>query len=226
MKPIIPLCLVAILTFSGCGGDPAPTVTPTPPSATPTMVLPSSTPVVTPEPTETVMPQEIEDMRPAIQAHLYTLYGGDMEGSDMDAYYMWVALHNFVDLVGEDHALITVEDGNWKVPRQGMQECATYLFADYDELPSLPEGFEEVIRYDETWDAYFMGQMGGTGTDVLTISQWQEVDEGYELTASLHIAGVETEAMNWTVTLASNTYSDGITDPLCSMTVSSVTMQD
>ncbi len=141
--------------------------------------------------------------------------------------FFWGALYRELGLYADASSLITVEEsGEIKVPRQTAQEFATGLFADYSDLPALPESLSSMIRYDEGWDAYFLspGDRGLSAAELLTASLTE--DGGYDMTARLYDVTDSSDICVYRFHLVPNAYADGITEPLFLYSVESMSLQE
>lgn len=141
--------------------------------------------------------------------------------------FFWGALYRELGLYADASSLITVEEsGEIKVPRQTAQEFATGLFADYSDLPALPESLSSIIRYDEGWDAYFLspGDRGLSAAELLTASLTE--DGGYDMTARLYDVTDSSDICVYRFHLVPNAYADGITEPLFLYSVESMSLQE
>ena len=152
------------------------------------------------------------------------------QGQDYDPFspeFFWAALYRELGLYADASSLITVEEsGEIKVPRQTAQEFATGLFADYSDLPALPESLSSMIRYDEGWDAYFLspGDRGLSAAELLTASPTE--DGGYDMTARLYDVTDSSDICVYRFHLVPNAYADGITEPLFLYSVESMSPQE
>ena len=152
------------------------------------------------------------------------------QGQDYDPSspeFFWGALYRELGLYADASSLITVEEsGEIKVPRQTAQEFATGLFADYSDLPALPESLSSMIRYDVGWDAYFLspGDRGLSAAELLTASPTE--DGGYDMTARLYDVTDSSDICVYRFHLVPNAYADGITEPLFLYSVESMSPQE
>lgn len=152
------------------------------------------------------------------------------QGQDYDPSspeFFWGALYRELGLYADVSSLITTEEsGEIKVPRQTAQEFATGLFADYSDLPALPESLSSMIRYDEGWDAYFLspGDRGLSAAELLTASLTE--DGGYDMTARLYDVTDSSDICVYRFHLVPNAYADGITEPLFLYSVESMSLQE
>ena len=152
------------------------------------------------------------------------------QGQDYDPSspeFFWGALYRELGLYADASSLITTEEsGEIKVPRQTAQEFATGLFADYSDLPALPESLSSMIRYDEGWDAYFLspGDRGLSAAELLTASPAE--DGGYDMTARLYDVTDSSDICVYRFHLVPNAYADGITEPLFLYSVESMSLQE
>ncbi len=152
------------------------------------------------------------------------------QGQDYDPSspeFFWGALYRELGLYADASSMITTEEsGEIKVPRQTAQEFATGLFADYSDLPALPESLSSMIRYDEGWDAYFLspGDRGLSAAELLTASLTE--DGGYDMTARLYDVTDSSDICVYRFHLVPNAYADGITEPLFLYSVESMSLQE
>ena len=152
------------------------------------------------------------------------------QGQDYDPSspeFFWGALYRELGLYADASSLITTEEsGEIKVPRQTAQEFATGLFADYSDLPALPESLSSMIRYDEGWDAYFLSpeDRGLSAAELLTASLTE--DGGYDMTARLYDVTDSSDICVYRFHLVPNAYADGITEPLFLYSVESMSLQE
>ena len=152
------------------------------------------------------------------------------QGQDYDPSspeFFWGALYRELGLYADASSLITTEEsGEIKVPRQTAQEFATGLFADYSDLPALPESLSSMIRYDGGWDAYFLspGDRGLSAAELLTASPTE--DGGYDMTARLYDVTDSSDICVYRFHLVPNAYADGITEPLFLYSVESMSLQE
>ena len=152
------------------------------------------------------------------------------QGQDYDPFspeFFWGALYRELGLYADASSLITTEEsGEIKVPRQTAQEFATGLFADYSDLPALPESLSSMIRYDEGCDAYFLspGDRGLSAAELLTASPTE--DGGYDMTARLYDVTDSSDICVYRFHLVPNAYADGITEPLFLYSVESMSPQE
>ena len=152
------------------------------------------------------------------------------QGQDYDPSspeFFWGALYRELGLYADASSLITTEEsGEIKVPRQTAKEFATGLFADYSDLPALPESLSSMIRYDEGWDAYFLspGDRGLSAAELLTASLTE--DGWYDMTARLYDVTDSSDICVYRFHLVPNAYADGITEPLFLYSVESMSLQE
>ena len=105
-----------------------------------------------------------------------------------------------------------------------MQEHASVLFADFDDLFALPDSMEGNISYDPDWDAYFVSR-GDIGLSEMKLTAYAETEEGYAITAELWSVGESTDLIAaWDVLLTDHAYADGIEDPLYLYRIADMTL--
>ncbi|MBQ9091820.1 MAG: hypothetical protein IJY52_06090, partial [Anaerotignum sp.] len=170
----------------------------------------------TEEPEEKEMPADMASMAAPIDALARCMLENDLEYDPTDPEFFWTALFYFTGAYGLDHELIAEEEGTYQlqIPTPVMQEHATALFADYDDLFNLPSIMKGNISYDPDTDAYSVSR-GDIGLSEMKLTSYAETEEGYAVTAELWSTGPEEELIRaYDVTLADNTYVDGIENPL------------
>ena len=165
---------------------------------------------------EKAMPADMASMVAPIDALARCMLENDLEYDPQDPEFFWIALYYFTGAYGLDHELIEEEEGTYQlqIPTPVMQEHATALFADYDDLFNLPSIMKGNISYDPDTDAYSVSR-GDIGLSEMKLTSYAETEEGYAVTAELWSTGPEEELIRaYDVTLADNTYVDGIENPL------------
>ena len=178
------------------------------------------------EPTPTADPQ-ISCMKAPIDALARCMLENDMEYDPEDPDFFWTALFYFTGAYGLENDLVK-ENDNYQliVPTKVMQEHATALFADYDDLLDLPDIMQGNVSYDEGKDAYLVSQ-GDVGLSEMRLTEFEETDDGIEVTAELWGTGPEEELIAaYDVLLVENAYADGITDPTYLFSVASMEMTE
>ena len=170
------------------------------------------------EPTadENKMPENMVSMTAPIDALARCMLENNLEYDPEDPDFFWIALYYFTGGYGLDHQLVTEEEGTYQlqIPTPVMQEHATALFADYDDLFDLPSIMKGNISYDPSWDAYSVSR-GDIGLSQMQIISYKKTEEGYLLRT--HLLSTDSEAdliQAYDVTLIDNAYVDGIENPL------------
>ena len=174
------------------------------------------------EPTADVMPENMESMTAPVDALAKCMLDNKLEYDPQDPDFFWIALYYFAGAYGLDHELITEEnDYQLKVPTPVMQEHATALFAEYDDLFDLPDIMNGNISYDAGWDAYFVSR-GDIGLSELKFTSYEKTEDGYLLRAELWAKDDDSLISAYDVELTDNAYIDGITDPMYFYSVKSI----
>lgn len=167
--------------------------------------------------------QAIDDMTAPVDALVRCMLENDMAYDPSDPEFFWTALSYLAGQYGNEHQLAEVTDSSITLPRKAVQEYAIALFADYNDLPELPESLSERVTYDENTDAYTFGR-GDIGLAETKLAFESEADGIVTVRADLVSLMEEQEIIgSWTVTMTDNTYADGITDPLFLFSVAGVT---
>lgn len=170
---------------------------------------------------------QIDCMTAPIDALARCMLENDMEYDPEDPDFFWTALYYFTGAYGLEHELVK-ENDNYQliVPTKAMQEHATALFADYDDLMELPDIMLGNVAYDEAEDAYLVSQ-GDKGLSEMRLTAFEETEEGFDVTAELWGVGPEEELIaSFDVTLVENAYTDGIQNPIYLFSVASMKMTE
>lgn len=171
---------------------------------------------------------DMESMTAPIDALARCMLENDLEYDPADPEFFWTALYYFTGAYGFDHELVTMEENTYqlKVPTPVMQEHATVLFADYNDLYDLPSIMKGNISYDPDWDAYFVS-MGDIGLSEMKLISYAETMDGYEVKAELWSTGPDAELIRaYDVTMIDSAYIDGIENPLYLYSISDIVMHE
>ena len=171
------------------------------------------------------MPENMASMTAPVDALARCMLENKLEYDPQDPEFFWTALFYFTGAYGLDHELVTEKEGSYQlqVPTPVMQEHATALFAEYNDLFDLPSIMKGNVAYDPDWDAYFLSR-GDIGLSELKFTSYQKTDDAHTVTAELWSTGPEEEKIAaYDVILADNAYVDGIEDPLYFYSVASIT---
>lgn len=98
----------------------------------------------------------IEGMLPAFDSVMRVLLSDEAVYQPRDPEFFWDALYLMAVNWGYDHPLAKIDDDTYELilRRATVQEMATALFADYDDLLPVPDSFSELAVYDDSLDAY------------------------------------------------------------------------
>ena len=201
MKRLFALLMTGILVFSmaACGNKPE-------------------------EPAADVMPENMANMTAPVDALARCMLENKLDYDPQNPEFFWIALFYFTGAYGMDHPLVE-EEGSYqlKVPTPVMQEHATALFADYNDLFDLPSIMKGNVSYDADQDAYFLSR-GDIGLSELKLSSYEKTEEGHRLTAALWSTGPDQSLIGtYDVTLVENTHTDGNTDSFYAYSVAGIT---
>lgn len=171
------------------------------------------------------MPADMAAMTAPIDALARCMLENDLTYDAQDPEFFWIALYYFTGAYGLDHSMITQMEGSYQlqIPTPVMEEHASALFADYDDLFDLPSIMKGNVSYDPDVDAYFTSR-GDIGLSEMKLSNFAETETGYTLLAELYSTDETADLIAaWDVTLADNAYADGIETPLYLYSVASMT---
>lgn len=172
----------------------------------------------------TEIPEDLTAMIPAIDSVLRSVsYEENFHYDPANPQFFWTALYLMGVNWGLEHPLGELDEDWVTLPRQAVQEFATALFFDYDDLLPIPETLMTPIFYNEDTDRYhFAGSDKGDSETV--IDEYTHQGDGtIALRASLR--GSEGEVLDSIdLVLVDNPYADGITDPIFLYSIRSVEM--
>ena len=177
------------------------------------------------EPDPTVMPENMASMTAPIDALARCMLEQGLEYDPQNPEFFWTALFYFASGYGLEHELVTEEEGTYqlKVPTPVMQEHATALFADYNDLFDLPSIMKGNISYDPAADTYSVSR-GDIGLSQMQIISYEKTEDGYLLRTHLLSTDSEQDLIQaYDVVLTDNAYIDGIESPLYFYSVKEIT---
>lgn len=156
----------------------------------------------------------LENMLMPMDALMMCIEENDYEYNVSDPTVFWASLYYTLGNYGTKRDLVTVGNSEMTVPRQVAQEYATALFADYEDLPEIPENLRAAIHYDESSDAYIVS-LGDRGMSQSKIVDYSDNGDGtYTVVARLCATNDDSTICEWNFTLVENPYADGIQNPL------------
>ncbi len=167
-------------------------------------------------PENQTMPENMASMTAPVDALARCMLDNKLDYDPQDPDFFWIALYYFTGAYGLDHDLIEEEEGTYqlKIPTPVMQEHATALFADYNDLFDLPSMMKGNISYDADWDAYYVSR-GDIGLSEMKFVDYEKTEDGHLVKAQLISTDSEPEVIQaYDVLLTENTYADGIENPL------------
>lgn len=99
---------------------------------------------------------EIEAMLPAFDSIMRAMPSEEVEYDPRDPEFFWETLYLMAVNWGFDHPFADMDDEMYELilRRVSVQEMATALFADYDDLLPVPKTMSDLAVYDELLDAY------------------------------------------------------------------------
>ena len=124
------------------------------------------------------VPSDVGTMAEPADALIRCMLENDVKYDPSDEMFFWKAVYYFAGMYAPMHGLSEVaEDGSMTLPRQTVQEFATVLFADYDDLLPLPEEMSENVVYSEETDAYTF-YVGDRGLSETVITDFADNGDG------------------------------------------------
>lgn len=173
--------------------------------------------------TDTLTQSRLEAMLPVFDSLLLVGSGEDaMSYMPKDSTYFWRAMYMMLANYGEGHVLASVEDGILTLRRMAVQEYATALFYDYDDLPLEELKAFPQITYDENWDAVKVS-LSDRGDSAVRIVSMCDIGAGdYLVTAQLWDPDTEEVYYTGEFELKPNPYADAVAEPVYYFSVNGV----
>lgn len=141
-----------------------------------------------------------------------------------DADFFWLVLSYGIQYHSDEIPLAETLEQEIRVPRMAVQEFATGLFADYSDLPELPQN-HPTVRYDADWDAYVFSASGCIiPFETRILNAYQKEDGQLRIAAALYDPDTDEPLHCYIFHLVPNAYADGITDPIFPYSISSMTL--
>lgn len=161
-----------------------------------------------------MLEDNLENMLMPMDALMMCMEENDYEYNVSDPTVFWASLYYTLGNYGTERDLVTISSDEMEVPRQVAQEYAAALFADYDNLPEIPENLRAAIHYDESADAYIVS-LGDRGMSQSKVVEYSDNGDGtYTVLAKLYGIDDDTTICEWRFTLVENEYADSIQNPL------------
>ncbi len=172
------------------------------------------------------VPDNIQNMLEPSDAILMCRVEGKFSYTPKDPTFFWAALYDFTCLYGAKHPLSKVTDTELIMPRQAVQEYATALFADYNDLLDLPESLSDHIKYDADTDTYSFG-LGDRGLSQPEIIGFTDNGDGsYILDVALKSLDEGNIICSGKFTIVPNEYASSMSDPIYNFSISQVDFND
>ncbi len=214
------------LLFTACAApvsQPGTQITPEPEIAAASTAKPT---VPTAEPYQTVAPTEpvsqavpgddsavlkkLNYMMPVFDSIARGISQGN-EYNPADNEFFWSVLYLCAVNWGYTNPLIEYGENAVSVPRKAMQELASAMFFDYDDLTQVPQSLSSSISYDDGMDSYFLSlsDMG----DMYTCLDGYFTEADGSITAKVGMyAPADGLVGTASFSLADNAYASGIAD--------------
>lgn len=170
--------------------------------------------------------EDFSIMRNPVDSLIRCMIENNMEYEPRNPVFFWKAIFYFASGYGEGEELTEVYDNEIKISRQKVQEYATVLFYDYDDLMEIPEEVSNFVTYDESYDAYIF-KRGDVGLAYSSIESVKNTDNGYNVVADFYTMGDKNMELDskWNVEMVDNPYVSGITELKYLYTIKSIEKQ-
>lgn len=174
------------------------------------------------QPVEIEIPADMESMLAPMDAIMMCSVETGFVYNVDDPEVFWRLMYYNIGNHGSSHQLAKIDAGVLQLDRRAVQEFATGMFANYSDLPELPEEMVGSITYDESLDAYLfsLGDRGLSQAEML--SCMQNADGSYDVTARLYDVTDGSTIVCEKFHLETNPYADGISEPMFLYTISAV----
>ncbi len=176
------------------------------------------------EATGVVMDEKKESALWVMDSLLMCMYENDYAYEPTNPEFFWSALVYTIGNYGylrEGSGMVESDgvEGVAKVYERVVQEYATALFEDYDDLPEIPSDMTMVyVNPDDSEQYCFL--MGDRGISASRITEWRENGDGsYQAEIEFYALDDDSVIAVGKYTLVDNPYLDGITDPIFYYTV-------
>lgn len=166
---------------------------------------------------------EFASMTKALDSLMVSCTAYERTYDSQDADFFWLVLSYGIQYHTDEIPLAEVLEQEIRVPRMAVQEFATGLFADYSDLPKLPQD-HPTVRYDADWDAYVFSASGCLiPFETRILNAYQKEDGQIRIAAALYDPDTQAPLHCYIFYLVPNAYADGITDPIFPYSVSTMT---
>ena len=170
---------------------------------------------------EITIPDDMYDMLAPMDAILMC---GAETGFEYDAEnpeVFWRLMYYNLGNHGSRHTSARLNEGVLYLSRSAVAEFATGMFANYTDLPEIPEDYAGSVTYDENSDMYTFS-LGDRGlSDAEFVKCMQNADGSYDVTARLYDLEDNSTIVSAVFHLVANPYADEISGPLFLYTISS-----
>ena len=178
--------------------------------------------VQTEEPVDVEVSHEIRAMLPPMDGFMMYAAENEFIFDATNPEVFWGVLFYTVGNYAGNSQYAELDGDYLRVNRKFVQEYATGQFAEYSELPEIPEKWQNDIIYDTDWDAYKFS-LGDRGTSAAQIVRCQEYKDGsYDVTARLFDLVENNTICLAKFHLVKNTYADGMEYPMFYYAIASV----
>ena len=161
------------------------------------------------EPDPTVMPDNMASMTAPVDALARCMLENKLEYDPQDPEFFWIALYYFTGGYGLNHEAVTVEDGSYQlqIPTPAMQEHASALFAEYNDLFDLPSIMKGNVSYDPDTDTYAVSR-GDIGLSEMKFISYEKTEDGHVVKAQLLSADSQEPIQAYDVVLTENALAE------------------
>ena len=172
------------------------------------------------------MSDEFYVMTKPIDAVIRCMSENNMEYEPQNPEFFWKALSYFVGSYGIDHELAEVEYNKVKIPSNVVQEFATVLFYNYNDLLDIPESIGDDVVYDDYYGGYIF-KINPATLSYATLEKVETKEKEYIAIDDFYTTGKENIKLSskWKIKMVDNPYISGIYEPKYIYTIESIEKQ-
>lgn len=157
--------------------------------------------------------EKIEKMSALMDSLLMCMKENNRNYEASNTEFFWTSLYYAIGNYGYKHPLAKINEDKITLPKQVVQEFATGLFAQYNDLLELPEQLIN-IQYDKGLNAYHF-MLGDRGLSAFEMTdKIQNEDGSFDIKARLYDVTNEETICEGNFHLVKNIYADSIAEPI------------
>lgn len=169
------------------------------------------------------LPDDIKGMLIPIDSLLLYYAENGLEYVPNDPEMFWMVMHYAIVNFGESYNRAEFQEYEVAAESKVIDEFASAIMADLEEIPSIPDSLGGNVRYDSEQDLYFFG-VGDRGLSQTEILSYEYVDNNtLKVSARLFAMDDDSTMNKGEFVLTRDEDVDGAEEPLFYYSVSEVT---